>query len=670
MTTDGNFLSKKYNKIKIPSITTAIQALSVISSPTFSAPSIYYNSKKIFLINQGTNVVYEGSRLSPLNLAFHKNSQIGGQSDFISVYYTDLIGDYYYAYGTKDDLGGYASAKIYRAHTDTPTNWADTGASLDTGSVDALVYSDANGIFVIGGTGTGNTVLDSIDTATLASPTTFTTSVNTLPAARVYGMLAVVGTDLYLYGGTADGTTSENTIYTSTTADPTTWTDTLDTLPIPIHSAAVYVDSSYVWLFGGNDSTGAGQLNTIYRAPIATPTVFTSVGTLPYAVDGAKVFVSGTNLYLIGSSISGSGAQKAALSDLTTWTSANTVLSQSSANGMLILDDDNVYILGGANSSGTAVNVIQSATKENPVEFTNEVNTLPDALVGGEVIKTSSYYYIIGGNGITGDVYRAGLADPTTWTKLAGVGPTRTFGKTVIVEDQVWYLGGENAGTPSTSCFRATIQDGAIVGWLENPASAYLAFALPLALSRFALIEAGDYVYIIGGRTTAAMNYNIYRVQKNRFAGSSGFTTWVNVGAINNPMVESSVAIINNTAYIIGGGPNTSLNSSDDYVLSANMTDLANGKASFNEENTSTYAKSGACSTVIDNVLYLYGGRLTSNGTTNIARNMGYSSHTLVSPLVPESITSLPTIDEKTGALGSYSSFQRTGILPWLISDK
>lgn len=670
MTTDGNFLAKNYNKIKIPTVNTSIQALSVLSSPTFAAPSIYYNTKNIFMINQGTNVVYEGKRLSPLNLFFHKNSQVGGQSDFISVYYSDLIGDYFYAYGTKDDLGGYSSAKIYRAHKDTPTNWAYTGADLDTGSVDGLVYSDSGGIFVIGGTGTGNTVLDSIDTATLAAPTTFTTSVNVLPAPRVFGMLAKVGTDLYLYGGSADGTVSENTIYSSTTADPTTWVDTTDTLPIPIHSGTVYVDNSYVWIFGGNDSTGAGQLNTIYRAPIGTPTTFTSVGTLPYAIDGAKVFVSGTDLYLIGSSLSGSGAQKASLSDLTTWTSVNTVLSQSSANGMLILDSENVYILGGANSSGTAVNVIQSASKINPVEFANEVNTLPDALVGGELIKTSDYYYIIGGNAATGDVYRADLADPTTWTKFAASGPIRTFGKAVIVEDQLWYLGGETAGVPETNCTRASIQDGALIGWIDNPGSAYLAFALPIALSRFSLIEAGDYIYILGGRTTSAMNYNIYRVQKNRMAGSSGFSTWLTVGSINNPMIESSVAIINNTAYIIGGGPNTSLNSSDDFVLSANMTDLANGKASFNEENIATYAKSGACITVIDNNLYLYGGRLTSNGTTNIARNMGYSTHTLVSPIVPESSTSLPTIDEKTGALGSYSSFQRTGMLPWLISNK
>ena len=93
MTTDGNFLARSYNKIKIPTINTSIQALSVLSSPTFAAPSIYYNSKNIFMINQGTNVVYEGKRLSPLDLFFHKNSQVGGQSDFISVYYTDLIGD-------------------------------------------------------------------------------------------------------------------------------------------------------------------------------------------------------------------------------------------------------------------------------------------------------------------------------------------------------------------------------------------------------------------------------------------------------------------------------------------------------------------------------------------------------------------------------------------------
>lgn len=272
--------------------------------------------------------------------------------------------------------------------------------------------------------------------------------------------------------------------------------------------------------------------------------------------------------------------------------------------------------------------------------------------------------------GITGNDYRAALNAPTTWTAALSTGPTRTHGKGVIVDDQFWYLGGETAaGTPVVTCSRAVIQEGEIVDWKHNPASAYLSFALPIELSRFSLIQAGDFIYILGGYTVGSlMNSNIYRIQKNRLAGSSGFTTWINVGTINNPMVESSVAIINNMAYVIGGGPNTSFNTADNYVLSASMTDLANGIVSFREENTATVSKAGAAATCINNVLYLYGGRLTSNGSTNVARNMGYAIHTLISPLVPESTTSLPTIDLKTGSLGSYSAFQRLGMLPWLIT--
>lgn len=399
MTTDGNYLVQKLNTIHIPTINTVISQVTVPVTTSFATVGMYYDSKKFYTVSPSSNIVYSSHLNDPLNLVSHKNAQVGDQSEFINNIYSTSIDDYFYAYGTKDDLGGTASGSIYRAHINSPLSWADTGDTLPSASGDGMVYVSDTDIYVIGGINTGSTVLSTIDTASRATPTTFTTSGNTLPAPRVYGMLATIGTTIYMYGGSSDGTASTSTIYEASTSDPTSWTDTGDSIPQTIHAAAIYVSDTHVWIFGGQDSVGGTALDTIYRATLAAPTTFLNVGTLPYEIDGNKVFVSGTNLYMIGSALSGSGVMKASLSDLTDWEEITvSTLATAQTSTHLINNETNLYILGGVNSGGTASNVIQTATLAKPLEITNSVSTLPAALSGGEVIKTSEYYYIIGGN--------------------------------------------------------------------------------------------------------------------------------------------------------------------------------------------------------------------------------------------------------------------------------
>ena len=128
-------------------------------------------------------------------------------------------------------------------------------------------------------------------------------------------------------------------------------------------------------------------------------------------------------------------------------------------------------------------------------------------------------------------------------------------------------------------------------------------------------------------------------------------------------------------AYIVGGGATTALTSTDDYVTYAKLSDLANGICSFTQENTGTQATGTAISfaeastIVINNEIYFIGMRTATDGLKYIYKTIYKYPHTLISPKVPEATNSLPTVDLKSGALGSYTSYQRTGLLPWLMSD-
>lgn len=672
MTTDGNFNVSNINTVKVPTVNTAVNN-ALIPVPNGTNPlGLYLDDDFIYVMGQAYSSPYRATIADPLNFVHFKNAQTSG---FINNIYQSAIGNYFYAYGNTDDLGGYSSGSIYKAHINTPMSWYDTGVDSDADSNNAMIYVDGSNIYLIGGEGPGSTYLNTIDVAALGTPTTFTTSGSTLPAARIFGALATVGSNIYMYGGTANNSDSENTIYTATTAAPTVWSVSGSTLPRPIHNGVAYVNATHVYLFGGTDSTGAVNLSSIYRATVGAPTTFTLDGSLPANMYQARIFTAGSYLYMIGSSDGGgTGIMRATVADPLTWTAINQpALATAQANTHVVTQGTKVYAFGGFNSAGALSNVIQSANTATPLSWSNEVSTLPAALGKGQLIKTSTHYYIIGGNGVTGNDYKAAHATPTTWTADLATGPTRTFGQAVFVEDEIFYLGGETApGTPVTTGSRGVVEGGAIVSWLANPANIYMTIALPIALSRYALILAGDYLYILGGYTTGPlMNFDIYRIQKNRLVTSSGYTGWVNVGSIAAPMVEPSVAIINNTAYVIGGGPTTGFTTTDDYVMSANMTELANGNAVFTEENTALDAGiAGAQAICINDDLYLYGGRTGTNGTTTIKRNMGWSTHRFVLPKVPEATDSIPTIDVKTGTLGSYSSFQRSGILPWRVTTK
>ena len=675
MTYSGNFNINSANTVSIPTVNTSMRDLATPSTLTYlsgiQTSSLYYDSNKIYYIEGFTDVIYESNKTDPSNFRKLKSNQVGGQSEFLGNVYEHPIGDYYYAYGTNDDLGGAASGSVYRAHVNNPTSWRDSLFTLDASwSTNSHMFLDTNSQILLLGGREGFTPSNKIIVVSSSDGTDFSLSGNTLPAARMAGAIAIGGDNYYyMYGGTADGSNSESTIFRASTSSPTVWANSGSTLPRPIMGAIPYNDGTYIYLFGGYDSTMALDLDTIYRASVSTPTSFTSVGTLPAPTGWGKIVVCGSDLYMFGGQVgSGSGVFKASASDPTTWTVVSPAIKTAIRSSHVLVDKptNKVYLIGGINSGGTTSTVIQSAPLNKPSEWTNEVSTLPTAVARGNLVKTSEYYYIIGGD-LTFDL-RASRSTPTTWV-AANNGPGKIGGQVAFISGHIFHFGGENgSATPSSTVARAVVNNGVIQNWKTVGGSPYMSMALPIPLSRFQLIQAGDYLYVLGGFTTGpTMNTTVYRCQRDRLVGSSGFTTWVSMGTITNAMVEASVAVLNNRVYIIGGGPNTSFNTSSTYVLSASMSELAAGRVSFVEETASTVQKAGQSCTCINDILYLFGGRLTTTAGTSITRNDGSSRHNLILPKVSESEETLPTVDTVTGSLGTYSSFQRTGFLPWRV---
>lgn len=661
MSNNGEFSIYNKNQVKIPSLN-KFDVGGVFNANISNDRSIaFFNGKNIY--NVSNNLIYKSNGKNPGTIRpVGSSSLIGGNSLYLQNAIN--IGSKYYSFGSLNDIGG-ATVNILAADYADPEYWYDTGDDLPTNLQQNNIYVNDTHIYLIGGLDNGTPTND-IYRATVASPTSFT-AYATLPAELYQSTLVVVGSKIYLYGGRDSLGAETNVIYSCNLSNLSVWTTEAGTLPVVLASSHGYNDGTYVYLFGGY--SGAA-VSTIYRAALATPTNFSNVGSTGFAVQNATLLNIDSNVYILGDATNSLLASTT--SDLLTWTKYKNTLSTAVQHSHSLITNDKIYLFGGMSATGgTLTNVIQSALKTSPFNFSNEIGTLPTALGGGELIKTSSFYYIIGGQADTGNYYKASISDPTSWTLAGSNGPTRRFGKAFIHGNNVYYFGGENlAATKSANGFKATIVNGEIIdsSWQQN--SAQFPALLPRTLTRYNLVISGSYIYVISG-LYSSINDLVYKANLNDFL--TGSAAWITSQTFSTAFFGASTAVINNYAYIFASAVVTPVGSRT--VYRANMTELANGVCNFVEltnvlpSSTKPYYSSCVC---VDDYVMLLGGNdgvaVPGDAVSNvILTTTGFTDYNLISPNVAEVNDSAIVIDPRSGALGSYSSFQRSGILPWLI---
>lgn len=213
-------------------------------------------------------------------------------------------------------FGGKLTNKIYRASTNNPTDWSDTGATLpgnlyggSLAIVDGYIYlfggSDGydgysysyydgyDGYFVYNGG-----PVDTIFSAPTTDPLNWTNHGSLLPKKLVYSSLGMYDGYLYLFGGkTISGAT--DSILTAATSNPLSWTDTGFTLPNPIYGSMLAQVDGYWLLYGGlSDPVSPSRL--IWHSPVTNSTFWQFDGYLPYATAHGQIFTMGNDGYIIG----------------------------------------------------------------------------------------------------------------------------------------------------------------------------------------------------------------------------------------------------------------------------------------------------------------------------------------------------------------------------------
>jgi hypothetical protein len=200
-------------------------------------------------------------------------------------------------------FGGETTDAILRASVNNPADWVDTGAKLPSILYGAALAIVNGRIYLFGGNNgnesdpMGLGVLDTIYSASVTDPLTWTNHGSHLPRRLQYSNLGMANGNLYLFGGIEINEASD-VILTAPVSNPLAWTNTGAHLPMPTY-ASMFAEIGGNWMIFGGLLAPDTPTNAIYSAPVSNPTAWQITGVLPYPAAHGQFVAIGNDGYII-----------------------------------------------------------------------------------------------------------------------------------------------------------------------------------------------------------------------------------------------------------------------------------------------------------------------------------------------------------------------------------
>lgn len=287
-------------------------------------------------------------------------------------------------------FGGQNTASIFRATVDNPADWVDTGATLPTALAGSQLAIVDGYIYLFGGT-TDATLASGTDTifsAPLSDPLTWSNDGYVLPGKLHHSQLAIVDGYLYLFGGNQSNNAID-VIYQADTSSPQVWSDTGKTLPDKLYGSQLAIMDGYVFLLGGLLSTDKSTKN-IYTASITDPTIWLKVSSLPLPACYGQFVTVGNQGFLIAATDSTTSFTKILQCNLDAplnWIDTRTVVPGLVTQSQLAIVYDRLFLFGGngstiifANNSVLKYKLDSAATVSYGMVTRTEYNSTPNPL--------------------------------------------------------------------------------------------------------------------------------------------------------------------------------------------------------------------------------------------------------------------------------------------------
>lgn len=280
--------------------------------------------------------------------------------------------------------------------------------------------------------------------------------------------------------------------------DPTFWNTTRRVLPNTIYNSQLGIWDGYAYLFGGQGDA------SIYQASLDDPAYWINTGiTLPTPLSSSQLAVLNYDGY-----------------------------------------QDGYFYLFGGNNNGP-VSTIYSAPLNNPLNWTNRGNLLPQGLHSSQIAIVDGYLYLFGGFSSTGPsahIYRASVANPLVWTDTGASLPSPLYNSQLaIIGGNIYLFGGQTASNSPSSYV--------MVAPANNPLSwGYGPYALPFAIWNAQFFPVGDQGYLIGPTPSGSQFTKIFRCDL------SGPHIWYDTGqTVPGVISQSQLGIIYDRVWLFGG---------------------------------------------------------------------------------------------------------------------
>jgi len=240
-----------------------------------------------------------------------------------------------------------------------------------------------------------------------------------------------------------------------------------------------------------------------------------------------------------------------------------------------------LYVLGGKNTSGSAVNQIYQSvidpTDGTLSAFSTSAVPLVSSLfahtTNALTIGTSNYLYVLGGNTGSADattVYKgtfsgSNIAAFTTTSQVQlplGISyHTATMG-TISSTNYIWVIGGLNGSTAQTTVYKGTINSSGNIVSLTTSGQSSLPQGLYGHTTYFDTVGFVNYLYVTGGTTTGGTKQStVYRAVVDASGNVGAFST-VGQTQLTTPISNHQTFRFTDTSsnrytYTIGGNTGT-----------------------------------------------------------------------------------------------------------------
>ncbi|RLD58998.1 MAG: hypothetical protein DRJ05_07080, partial [Bacteroidetes bacterium] len=271
---------------------------------------------------------------------------------------------------------------------------------------------------------------------------------------------------VYIVGGYNDLIYSSS-VYRATlqSGGISSWT-AVSSLPLGLRDHAVVIGTNTIYVLGGKDGTGI--YDEIYFATINTDgsieTWQVASVTLPETLWGHTAVYCNGYIYVAGGSNNSTAtsarsnvyyAKVLADNTLSSFT-ATTSLPQTRNGQSMVVDGDEIYVLGGFSNGGTKRNTVYRATSGNngTLSSWSSATALPLTISNHSSVIMNGLITVLAGESggtFSNSVYYADInTSPLTWNQAANIMYDRTKdGTAFCTNGWIGYCGGKNlSGTP------------------------------------------------------------------------------------------------------------------------------------------------------------------------------------------------------------------------------